>query len=82
LRRKSKSVKTESSEHTNEVQSDNMFPNDFQAISLLNKVFPPKWYTKVHIIVAKDYSFDAIFSTSFFKIYFADLQSILKRNFD
>jgi hypothetical protein len=56
----SKSVKSESSEHTNEVQSNNMFPNDFQVVSLLNKVFPPKWYTKVHIVVAKDYSFDAI----------------------
>jgi hypothetical protein len=56
----SKSVKSESSEHTNEEQSNNMFPNDFQVVSLLNKVFPPKWYTKVHIIVAKDYSFDAI----------------------
>jgi hypothetical protein len=37
-----------------------MFPNDFKVVNLLNKVFPPKWYTKVHIIVAKDYSFDAI----------------------
>jgi hypothetical protein len=55
-----KTANSESSEHTNEVRSDNMFPNDFQAISLLNKVFPPKWYTKVHIIVAKDYSFDAL----------------------
>jgi hypothetical protein len=55
-----KFAKSESSEHTTEVQSNNMFPNDFQVISLLNKVFPPKWYTKVPIIVAKDYSFDAI----------------------
>jgi hypothetical protein len=29
-------------------------------INLLNKVYPPKWYAKVHIIVAKDYVFDAI----------------------
>jgi hypothetical protein len=56
----SKSINSESSEHTNEVQSNDMFPNDFKVVSLLNKVFPPKWYTKVHIIVAKDYSFDAI----------------------
>jgi hypothetical protein len=53
-------AKPEFSEHATEVQYNNMFPNDFQVISLLNKVFPPKWYTKVHIIVAKDYSFDAI----------------------
>jgi hypothetical protein len=56
----SKSINSESSEHTNEVQSNDMFPNDFKVVSLLNKVFPPKWYTKVHIIVTKDYSFDAI----------------------
>jgi hypothetical protein len=55
-----KSANSESSEHTTEEQSNNMLPNDFQVISLLNKVFPPKWYTKVHIIVAKDYSFDAL----------------------
>jgi hypothetical protein len=55
-----KSTNSESSEHTTEEQSNNMLPNDFQVISLLNKVFPPKWYTKVHIIVAKDYSFDAL----------------------
>jgi hypothetical protein len=53
-------AKSESSEHTNEVQSDHMFPNDFKVISLTNKVFPPKWYTKVHIIVAKDYAFNDI----------------------
>jgi hypothetical protein len=52
--------KSESSEHSNEVQSDTMFPNDFKVISLLNKVYPPKWYAKVHIVVAKDYAFDAI----------------------
>jgi hypothetical protein len=51
----SKSVKTESSEHINDVHSNDVFPNDFQVVSLLNKVFPPKWYTKVHIIVAKDF---------------------------
>jgi hypothetical protein len=56
----SKSVKSESSEYTNEVQSNDMFPNDFKVVNLLNKVFPPKWYTKVHIIVAKDYFFDVI----------------------
>jgi hypothetical protein len=53
-------AKSESSEHSNEVQSNNMFPDDFKVISLLNKVYPPKWYAKVHIVVAKDYAFDAI----------------------
>jgi hypothetical protein len=53
-------AKSESSEHNTEVQSNNMFPNDFKVISLLNKVYPPKWYTKVHVVVAKDYAFDAI----------------------
>jgi cell division protein FtsB len=35
-------AKSEHSEHTNEVQSDNMFLNDFKVISLINKVYPPK----------------------------------------
>jgi hypothetical protein len=35
-------------------------PNDVKIISLINKAVPPKWYAKVHIIVAQDYAFDAI----------------------
>jgi hypothetical protein len=37
-----------------------MFPNDFKIISLINKVYPPRWYAKVHIVIAKDCAFDAI----------------------
>jgi hypothetical protein len=53
-------AKSKSSEHSNEVQYNNMFLDDFKVISLLNKVYPPKWYAKVHIVIAKDYAFDAI----------------------
>jgi hypothetical protein len=48
------------SEHSDEEQSNNIFPNDFKVISLINKVYPPRWYTKVHIVVSKDYAFDTI----------------------
>jgi hypothetical protein len=27
---------------------------------LINKVCPPKWYAKIHIVVAQDYAFDVI----------------------
>jgi hypothetical protein len=27
---------------------------------LINKVYPPRWYAKVHIVVAQDYAFDVI----------------------
>ena len=37
-----------------------MSPNDVKIISLINKVVPPKWYAKVHIVVAQDYAFDII----------------------
>jgi hypothetical protein len=53
-------AKSESSEHSNEVQTNNMFSDDFKVINLINKVYPPRWYAKVHIVVAKDYAFDAI----------------------
>jgi hypothetical protein len=58
-------AESESSEHSNKVQSNNMFPNDFKVINLLNKVYPLRWYAKVHIVVAKDYAFDdiALFDT-------------------
>jgi hypothetical protein len=49
------------SEHSNEEESNNILsPNDIKIISLINKVVPPKWYAKVHIIVAQDYAFDVI----------------------
>jgi hypothetical protein len=34
--------------------------NDDKIISLINKVVLPKWYAKVHIVVAQDYAFDVI----------------------
>jgi hypothetical protein len=37
-----------------------LIPNDVKIISLINKVSPPKWYAKVHIVVAQDYAFDVI----------------------
>ena len=37
-----------------------MFPGDDKVISLINKVYPPKWYAKVHIVIACDYAFDTI----------------------
>ena len=37
-----------------------MISNDAKIISLINKIIPPKWYVRVHIVVAQDYSFDAI----------------------
>ena len=51
---------SEHSEHPIEDQSNNMFPKDFKVISLINKVYPPRWYAKVHIVVASDYAFDTI----------------------
>ena len=49
------------SEHSNEEESNNILsPNDVKIISLINKVVPPKWYAKVHIVVAQDYAFDII----------------------
>ena len=48
------------SEHSNEIQSNNMFPGDVRVISLINKVYPPRWYAKVHIVIACDYAFDTI----------------------
>jgi hypothetical protein len=37
-----------------------MFPDDFKVISLINKIYPSRWYAKVHIVVIKNYAFDAI----------------------
>jgi hypothetical protein len=34
--------------------------NDVKIISLINKIIFPKWYAKVHIVVAQDYAFDVI----------------------
>jgi hypothetical protein len=53
-------AKSEHSKHSNEVQSNNIFPNDFKVIHFINKVYPPRWYAKVHIVVAKDYAFGTI----------------------
>jgi regulator of replication initiation timing len=49
------------SEHSYEEESsNNLIPNDVKIISMINKVCPPKWYAKVHIVVAQDYAFDVI----------------------
>jgi hypothetical protein len=40
--------------------SHNLISNDVKIISLINKVCPPKWYAKVHIVVGQDYAFDVI----------------------
>jgi hypothetical protein len=37
-----------------------LISNDVKIISLINKVCPPKWYAKVHIVVDQDYAFDVI----------------------
>ena len=38
-----------------------MISNDVKIIILINKeVIPPKWFARVHIVVAQDYSFDVI----------------------
>ena len=48
------------SEHSNEDESNNMVPSDDKVVCLINKVYPPRWYTKVHIVIAHDYSFDTV----------------------
>jgi hypothetical protein len=49
------------SEHSYEEESNhNLISNDVKIISLINKVCPPKWYAKVHIVVDQDYAFDVI----------------------
>ena len=49
------------SEHSYKAKSNNnLISNDFKIISLINRVVSPKWYAKVHIVVAQDYSFDVI----------------------
>jgi hypothetical protein len=40
--------------------SNNLISNNTKTISLINKVVPPKWYVKGHIVVAQDYAFDVI----------------------
>jgi hypothetical protein len=45
------------SDHSYEGESsNNLISNDVKIISLNNKVCPPKWYAKVHIVVAQDYA--------------------------
>jgi hypothetical protein len=49
------------SEHSYEEESsNNLISNDVKTISLINKVCPPKWYAKIHIVVAQYYTFDVI----------------------
>ena len=48
------------SEHSHEEESNNILSNEVKIISLINKVCPPRWYAKVHVIVAQDYAFDVI----------------------
>jgi regulator of replication initiation timing len=49
------------SNHSYEGESNNTLnSNDVKIISLINKVILPKWYAKVHIVVAQDYAFDVI----------------------
>ena len=52
--------KDDSSKHSDEAQSNNMLSNDVKIVNLLNKVCPPRWYAKVHIVVSNDYAFDVI----------------------
>jgi hypothetical protein len=41
------------SEHSYEGESsNNLISNNAKIISLINKVVPPKWYTKVYIVLA------------------------------
>jgi hypothetical protein len=41
------------SEHSYEEESsNNLISNDVKIISLINKVCPPKWYAKIHIVIA------------------------------
>jgi hypothetical protein len=49
------------SEHSYEGESsNNLIPNDVKIISMINKVCPPKWYAKMHIVVDQDFDFDVI----------------------
>jgi hypothetical protein len=49
------------SEHSYEEESsNNLISNNVKTISLINKVCPPKWYAKIHIVVAQYYTFDVI----------------------
>jgi hypothetical protein len=48
------------SEHSHEEESNNIHSSDDKIVSLINKVCPPRWYAKVHIIIAQDYAFDVI----------------------
>jgi regulator of replication initiation timing len=49
------------SEHSYKRESsNNLISNDVKIISLINKIILPKWYAKVHIVVAQDYAFDVI----------------------
>jgi hypothetical protein len=49
------------SEHSYKGESsNNLNTNDVKIISLINKIILPKWYAKVHIVVAQDYAFDVI----------------------
>jgi hypothetical protein len=49
------------SEYPIEEESKNkQISNDVKIVNLINKVVPSKWYSKVHIIVSQDYSFDVI----------------------
>jgi hypothetical protein len=49
------------SEHSQKGDSNNnLNSHDVKIISLINKIILPKWYAKVHIVVAQDYAFDII----------------------
>jgi predicted nucleic acid-binding Zn-ribbon protein len=49
------------SEYPIEEESKNkQISNNVKIVNLINKVIPSKWYSKVHIIVSQDYSFDVI----------------------
>ena len=37
-----------------------MISDKVKIVSLINKIVPPKWYSKVNIIVAPDYTLDVI----------------------
>jgi hypothetical protein len=56
---------SDKSEHSNEEQSNNnnvrsVSEGDMHIICLINKINPPRWYTKVHVVINKDYAFDVV----------------------
>jgi hypothetical protein len=50
-------------EHSDDPESSNAtvcFSSNLKFVKLVKSFIPPKWYAKIIVIVAKNYSFDAI----------------------